>query len=306
MIADPTDGRVVEAFGRRAVIELTSGERVACEVFGKRLAVVCGDVVKVALQPGNDVPRIVERMPRKSALARTDSQGRTEDLAANLTLLGVLIAPEPPTDPFVVDRYLAGAALSNLDALVIANKADLPSAQDREYRATLDGFSAAGYRVLNVSASTSSGVDPLRPIVDAQTVMLVGQSGVGKSSLTNALVPASARPTRSISESTREGRHTTTSSALFKVPGGGELIDSPGVRDFAPAVVGDAQIQFGWREVAERAPNCRFNDCLHLREPGCAVLKAVESGEISKRRYESYKRLVNLMRQLLPSYERPR
>jgi ribosome biogenesis GTPase len=303
---DNAAARVVEAFGRRCVVELTGGERVACEVFGKRLAVVCGDLVRITFQPGNDTPRITERLPRTSVLARTDAQGRAEDLAANLTLLIVLLAPEPPSDPFVVDRYLAGAALVDLQAMVVANKADLAGAAQREYRQTLDDFVQAGYRVLEVSAAQGTGIETLRECIRHETAMLVGQSGVGKSSLTNALVPEVARPTRSISESTREGRHTTTSSALFTLPSGGELIDSPGVRDYAPAPVGDATIQHGWREIIAVAPDCRFSNCLHLREPGCAVARAVEAGSISQRRYESYRRLVNLMRQLLPSYERPR
>ena len=137
--------------------------------------------------------------------------------------------------------------------------------------------------------------------------MLVGQSGVGKSTLTNALVPESVRPTRTISESTGEGRHTTVSTALFRIPGGGELIDSPGVRDYAPPLVEDAQVQVGWPEILALAPQCRFNNCLHLREPR---LRRDGSGRtrnrVSPRRYESYKRLINIMRGLAPEYERRR
>jgi ribosome biogenesis GTPase len=136
--------------------------------------------------------------------------------------------------------------------------------------------------------------------------MLVGQSGMGKSTLTNALAPESLRPTRTISESTGEGRHTTVSTALFRIPGSGELIDSPGVRDYAPPPVADSQVQVGWPEILALASQCRFNNCLHLREPGCAVTEAVAANRIPPRRYESYKRLINIMRGLPPEYERRR
>ena len=109
-----------------------------------------------------------------------------------------------------------------------------------------------------------------------------------------------------LSDSTGEGRHTTVSTALFRIPGCGELIDSPGVRDYAPALVEDARVQTGWPEILALAPNCRFNNCLHLREPSCAVINAVDSGALAARRYESYKRLLNIMRGLAPDYERRR
>jgi ribosome biogenesis GTPase len=149
-------------------------------------------------------------------------------------------------------------------------------------------------------------VTPLKARLDGAVAMLVGQSGMGKSTLTNALAPESLRPTRTISESTGEGRHTTVSTALFRIPGSGELIDSPGVRDYAPPPVEDSQVQVGWPEILALAAQCRFNNCLHLREPGCAVTAAVAAKRIAPRRYESYKRLINIIRGLPPEYERRR
>ena len=299
--------RVVESFGRRVIVQLETGERLPAELFGKRLAVVCGDAVWVRpSQSAQDEMRVVSAAPRKSLLARTDSRGRSESLAANLSLLGVLLAPHPPPDPFVVDRYLAAAAYAGIACAVIMNKCDLPAANEAGFAALLDEYRNAGYPVLQLSAKHGAAVIELRTLLKDQVTMLVGQSGVGKSTLTNSLVPASARSTRALSGATGEGRHTSVSTALFSLPDGGDLIDSPGVRDFAPALVEDARVQTGWPEITRLAPHCRFNNCLHLREPGCAVLQAVGDGTLPARRHESYRRLLNIMRELAPDYERRR
>jgi len=301
------DARVVESFGRRVVVQSGDGPRVRAELFGKRLSCVCGDDVRI-VPPAHegDVPRVVEVLPRRTLFARTDSRGRTEPLAANISLLAVIIAPEPDPDPFIADRYLAGAAFAGIDSIVVVNKADLASVASEVFANLLEEYRKAQYETLVVSAHDPSSIEPLKALLRNRITMLVGQSGVGKSTLTNQLVPSSGRATRAISEATREGRHTTVSTALFTLPSGGELIDSPGVRDYAPPLVDDATVQKGWREIVARAPHCRFNNCLHLREPGCAVTEAVARNEIAPRRYESYKRLLNIMRGLAPEYERRR
>lgn len=307
MSAAERDARVVETFGRRVIVEDAHGERISAELFGKRLSCVCGDLVRIRDAPHDrDVPRVVAVHPRRTLFARTDSRGRTEPLAANLSLLAVIVAPEPQPDPYIADRYLAGAALAAIESLVVVNKCDLPSAREEGFVAFVDELSGAGFEVIRLSARESKSLEPLRARLREHVAMFVGQSGVGKSSLTNQLAPASSRPTQTLSESTREGRHTTVSTALFRIPSGGELIDSPGVRDYAPPLVEDAQVQVGWPEILKLATECRFNNCLHLREPGCAVTDAVENGTLSARRYESYKRLINIMRGLAPEYERRR
>lgn len=300
--------RVTESFGRRVIVETADGSRRPAELFGKRLTCVCGDEVLIRdpSQQSGDVSKVVSVLPRRSLFARTDSRGRTEPLAANLTLLIVIIAPVPEPDLYMVDRYLAGAALAGISGALVVNKSELPRAAEEDFEAGVNDYERAGYTVLRLSAKNDPSVEPIRALLAGASGMLVGQSGVGKSTLTNRLAPESERPTRSLSDSTGEGRHTTVSTALFRLPNGGELIDSPGVRDFAPPPVEDAMIQVGWPEILKLAPQCRFNNCLHIREPGCAVLEAVASETMSARRYESYKRLLNIMRQLAPEYERRR
>lgn len=306
--AAETTARVTESFGRRVIVETAAGERMSAELFGKRLTCVCGDEVTIRgpSQSSGDVAKVVSVAPRRSLFSRTDSRGRTEPLAANLSLVIVIVAPNPEPDLYIADRYLAGAALAGISGALIVNKSELPGAEDAEFQARVNDYEHAGYPVLRVSAKNEPTVAPVRELLVNQSAMLVGQSGVGKSTLTNRLAPESERATRSLSDSTGEGRHTTVSTALFRLASGGELIDSPGVRDYAPPPVEDAMVQVGWPEMLKLAPECRFNNCLHLREPGCAVLAALAANTLSARRYESYKRLLNIMRGLAPEYERRR
>jgi ribosome biogenesis GTPase len=298
--------RVIESFGRRVTVATRDGAVMPAELFGKRITCVCGDEVTIRMpsQSSGDVVKVLTVEPRRTSFARTDSRGRTEPLAANLSLVAVIVAPEPPPDPYIADRYLAGAALAGITGIIVANKSELSSASVGQFESLLREYESANYDVIRLSAHRAESVAPLKARLANTVAMFVGQSGVGKSTLTNALVPESLRPTRTISESTGEGRHTTVSTALFRIPGGGELIDSPGVRDYAPPPVADANVQVGWPEILALAPECRFNNCLHLREPRCAVTAAVAAGTLSARRYESYKRLVNIMRGLAPEYER--
>lgn len=292
--------RVIECYGRRVVLSLDNGATASAEVFGKRLRVVCGDTVLVEANPATHALQVKELLPRATHFTRTDSRGQPEVLAANISQLVALMSAQPASDPYIVDRYLAGAELGGMKALVVITKQDLEPDALAQYE---QEYTQAGYQVFKVSAQSGMGLSELRLALHDEVSMLVGESGVGKSTLTNALLGDQRQLIREISEATGEGRHTTVSSALFPLADGGALVDSPGVRDYAPAPVSDLQVAFGWREF-RRFGQCKFNNCLHVREPGCVVIAAVGSGEISARRYDSYRRLLNLMRQLLPSYER--
>lgn len=308
MNAEGEAARVIESFGRRVIVEISASERFPAELFGKRMTSVCGDDVRVRRPTASsgDVAKVIAVEPRRTLFARTDSRGRTEPLAANIELLVVIIAPEPTPDPYIADRYLAGAALASIAGAVIVNKMELAAAQADDFHAIVRDYEDAGYPIVRTSALHETDIAPIEALIGKRSAMLVGQSGVGKSTLTNRLAPQSARATRELSDATGEGRHTTVSTALFRTTSDGQLVDSPGVRDYAPPLVEDAMVQVGWPEIMKLAPTCRFNNCLHLREPGCAVTGAVEADVLSARRYESYKRLLNIMRGLAPEYERRR
>jgi ribosome biogenesis GTPase / thiamine phosphate phosphatase len=260
----------------------------------RELSIVCGDFVRCELDARHDELNVVAVEPRTSALYRTNARGGSELIAANLSLLLVVVAPLPRPDFFVVDRYLCAAQCGGLAAAVVLNKSELPIEADIEQE--LAAYGAAGYRCLRVSAQQQTALDALLAWLPQRTAMLVGQSGVGKSSLLRKLVPDSDVP---IGELIRddEGRHTTTATRLYEVPGGGEIIDSPGVRDFAPAIDRLERSDLGFLEIEQLAAQCRFADCRHMHEPDCAVRTAVGTA-LSARRYESYRRLRRLYERL--------
>lgn len=290
-------GRVVASHGRRVVVEDVRGVHHACTLFGRRLEPVCGDQVLWQARDAEGAAGIVVAvLPRRTELARTTSRGQREVIAANLTQLVAVIAPRPEPDLALCDRYLAAAAWAGLRAAIVFNKVDLADAGHDALRADLATYRTIGYPVVDASTRTATGTDQLLALLRGEASALVGQSGVGKSSLINRLVPGVEAMVREVSRATDEGRHTTTASTLYHLPGGGDLVDSPGVRDFAPPLPPPRDVASGYVEIAAAGRQCRFPDCLHAGEPGCTVAAAVEAGRIEVRRLQSYRRLLELAR----------
>jgi len=276
---------------------LADGREVDARIKGKRIKAVCGDAVWAEPIDNESDWLITEISERRNELQRPNMRGQVEVLAANVDALVVVAAVSPLPDWYIVDRYLCAAELMGVNAIIVFNKVDLLAGHDIEI-AELQEFRDIGLPVFECSAETGLGMKALQDTLAGQRAIVVGQSGVGKSSLINHLVIDSRQRTADISSKTGEGRHTTVNSVMIPLQGGGAVIDSPGVRDYAPALLDSSDAALGFREIANAAQSCRFANCRHLREPGCAVKLGVDNETISDRRYESYKRIVNLTEKL--------
>lgn len=270
-------------------LRLSDGEQVDSRIKGKKLKPVCGDRVLVEDIENEDDWLITEILPRDNQLSRPNMRGNVEVLAANVELLLVVAAAAPAPDWFIVDRYLAAAETMGANAAVVFNKTDIATADDN-----FDDYAKIGYDAIACSAASGDNITAIRNLLGQHTAIIVGQSGVGKSSIINALLGTDSLRTAEISDKTQEGKHTTVNSEMLEIAGGARIIDSPGVRDYAPALVDVSQVLQGFREIESASQDCRFANCKHLREPGCAAKAGVESGAISARRYESYRRLFAL------------
>jgi len=288
---------VIATYSRRMGLRLTNGEEVSARIKGKRIKPVCGDMVLAETIANEKDWLITSISERRNELTRPNMRGQVEVLAANIDMLVVMASVAPVPDWYIVDRYLCAAELMGINSIVIFNKIDLLDGHDIEID-ELQEYRDIGLDVLECSATTQRGVDEIRRALADQCGIVVGQSGVGKSSLINQLVADSQLRTADISSKTGEGRHTTVNSVMIPLRGGGSVIDSPGVRDYAPALSALSDAALGFREIASAAHACRFANCRHLREPGCAVKEGVDEGSISYRRYESFKRVVNLTEKL--------
>ena len=279
-------GRIVAAFGRQYLVRLADGSLLPCLTRGKKSNVVCGDGVEI-LRSG-DNQGVIERIaPRTSLLHRSDAF-REKLIAANVSQIIIVVASEPSFSDEVITRCLIAAFDQNLDVLIVLNKCDLP-VPAAAARLQLAAYRAIGYKVLELSALQD--VYALRPLLQNHTSVLVGQSGMGKSTLINALLPDAQAATREISTVLDSGKHTTTHAKLYSLDATSSLIDCPGVQAFGLHHLSLGEIEQGFIEFAQYLGQCRFRDCHHLHEPGCALLAAVAAGKINARRLELFQQI---------------
>lgn len=280
-------GLVVARHRRHVLVEDNDGTRHLCKPGRRGIEpLVADDVIWRAEADGSGV--IEKVLERRTTLTRIDSRGRRELVAANPTRLIAVAAVEPPPDWLVVDRYLVAGELAKMSAVVVLNKCDLGAERPRH----IECYRRAGYAVHLVSTKTSEGLDDLAAELVGERSVMVGQSGVGKSSLLNALLGESVQATGELTGKGGQGRHTTSNMTLHRLPKGGELIDSPGVRSYSPYIEDATDLQHGFREIRAHLGQCRFDNCRHAAEPGCAVKLAVDAGRVCRRRHESYLRLL--------------
>ena len=287
----PQRGQVVARHGQNLVVATSAGDLVHCLFRANLNDVVCGDqVVWQPSSPGEGVVTAVEE--RRSVLARPDYSGRPKAIAANVTQLVVVIAPRPEPAGYLVDQYLVAAELAGMQVLLTLNKSDLLDAPAlHAFRERFALYPAIGYPWVEVSAKREHGLDPLIAHLRDATSILVGQSGVGKSSLINALIPDQDVQVGRLSKATGLGRHTTSTATLYQLPTGGELIDSPGVRSFRLGHIERQELERGFRDFRPYLGHCAFRNCRHESEPGCAILAAVADGAIHPARLATFRSL---------------
>lgn len=283
---------VVARHRRHVVIEADDGSSHTCHSASRKIQPLPGDRVRWKPEgPGTGI--VTEIEPRSTVLTRVDRRGLGQPIAANLTQLVVVVAAEPEIDWLVLDHYLVAAELSQLKPAIVFNKTDLQPAVPTELD-IYDGIAP----VFATSAYEDRIAVGMLECLAGERSALVGQSGVGKSSLLNALLGENAQTVGELSDRLRQGKHTTTGSVLYRLENGGELIDSPGVRQYAPYIEHENDVAGGFREFHPLTPHCRFADCRHIAEPGCAVKSALEDGAIAQRRYDNYKNLYELVADL--------
>lgn len=287
---------VLVSYGSQGVVLLPDGERQRCKFRRQVGRPLCGDRVMVAR--ADDESLVVEAiLPRDNYFVRTDERRRKHPVAANLDQVAIIIAMRPLPSQDLLERYLLAVHNLGIKPLIVLNKIDLDTADDDrlariEVLTHLPDYQALGYDVIFTSCVTEPGIKGLRAHLEGKTSILVGQSGVGKSSLINELIPDLDIQTRALSDTTGKGTHTTTSTMLYEFGDNGHLIDSPGVWEFGIWKLDNLELAEGFVEFKPFLGQCKFNNCLHNTEPGCAIKQAAADGHILDWRYRSYLRLL--------------
>ena len=284
-VATAESGLVVAAFGRRFRVEPDGGGEINCVTRGRKSDIACGDRVRIA-RTGEDLGVIEATDPRSTLFYRSDLN-RQKLIAANVTQVVIVIGARPAYSEDLLDRCLVAAEHAGIGALIALNKADLPEAGAASDR--LELYRALGYAVVTLSAKED--LSPLRPPLQEHTTVLVGQSGMGKSTIINGLIPHASARVAEISTALGTGRHTTTHAELFHLDAASHIIDSPGLQEFGLAHLTIADAAHAYVEFRPLVNACRFRDCVHMSEPGCAISSAAAEGKVSARRLSSYRRL---------------
>ncbi|HEY0846074.1 MAG TPA: ribosome small subunit-dependent GTPase A [Noviherbaspirillum sp.] len=284
-------GTVIAAHGRHYLVQ-TQSARLQCVTRGKKSDVAVGDIV-VLKQTSLDQGVIESINDRKTLLYRSD-QYKSKLLAANVTQLFIVVATEPGYSDDLVSRALVAAEAAGITARLILNKIDVAE-QLPKTRERLSLYAKLDYPIHEVSARAmpEQTCATLKPLLEGQSTILIGQSGMGKSSLINLLVPDAELATREISAALDSGKHTTTFTRLFSIDANSSIIDSPGFQEFGLYHLTEGMLERSFRDFAPHLGSCKFYNCHHLNEPGCAVLAALDRGEIAPMRHALYQQLVH-------------
>lgn len=279
-------GTVVAAYGRQYRVALGDGTTLLCFPRGKKSELACGD--HVVVQQTSAAQGVVRSLaPRTTLLYRSDSF-RQKLIAANVTQIVIVVATEPPFSDELVTRCIVAAETQGIRVIIVLNKCDHTELVANAAR-TLAPYEQLGYPVLRLCALTDSAL--LLPCLEEQTSLLIGQSGMGKSTLTNALIPGATAPTREISQALNAGKHTTTHTRLYRLGAGSALVDSPGLMAFGLRHLSQEEVAQAFIEFRPLLGRCRFRNCRHDREPDCSLQAALRHGDIDPRRFAAFRSL---------------
>jgi ribosome biogenesis GTPase len=284
----PILGQIVAAFGRQYLVEFTSREILSCVMRGKKGGAVCGDQVKV--QRTTVGQGVIETILPRSALMYRSNAFREKLIAANITQIIIVLAAVPSFDEELVNRCLTAAENQSIKVLIVLNKSDLIE-PTRAAATSLSLYRELGYTLIQLSAKKD--VAPLLPYLQGHLSVLVGQSGMGKSTIINTLIPSADRITAEISIALDAGRHTTTHARLYHLNKISHVIDSPGLQEFGLHHINNSDLAWGFVEFHPYIGQCKFSNCLHISEPDCALERAVQERKIDMRRLGFYRKLIN-------------
>jgi ribosome biogenesis GTPase len=285
------EGRVIAAHGRQYLVELAEGLILPCFTRGKKSDVACGD--RVSIMRSSEDQGVIEAIQPRTSLLYRSNEVKQKLIAANVDQLLIVVATEPAFSDDLITRALIAAESEEIEPVIILNKCDLTD-KLAAARVRLTLFSNIGYRVIELSARDHA--EDLRPQLAGVTSVLVGQSGMGKSTLVNALAPEAKAATREISLALDSGKHTTTHATLYHLNTDSHLIDSPGLQEFGLGHLDRQEIEQAFPEFRPYLGQCRFRDCHHNKEPDCALIAAVHSGKIDKKRFDAYHRIIGNQR----------
>jgi len=279
------EGLVVARHGATVEVEDDNQKIYLCNIRQNIYDLVPGD--RVIWRPAeNNTGVVVAQLPRATVLNRPDFHGHPKPIAANVTQMIIMFAPKPEPSADLINKYLVAAELLQIQPLLVLNKIDLLTKQNPIHQ-WLDIYNALNYQVISTSKLETNSIPPLQNHLKNQTSIVLGQSGVGKSSIVKQLLPENDIKVGEISQATGFGKHTTSTARLYHIPSGGDLIDSPGVRNFTLWHITPQELLAGFIECKSIIGQCKFRDCRHQHEPGCAVKQLLDNKEISPMRYQS-------------------
>jgi len=275
------NGLVVAAFGKRYEVELPDKRRISCVTRGKKTDVASGDVVE--LQLTDHMEGVIEAILERHSLLYRSNSYKSKLLAANVTQIVIVLATQPSFYETLLNRCLVAAEASNIKVLIVLNKCDLASSEAID---KLAKYQALGYQTLQLTATND--IAPIRAHLHNQQSVMVGQSGMGKSTIINALLPNEQTRTQEFSQALDSGKHTTTATRLYHLDETSTLIDSPGLQEFGLHHVSQLALEQAFIEFRPYLGHCRFNNCKHIHEPDCAILAQLATGKISQTRIDQY------------------